>query len=113
MKTAARFKQSQLPRQQGERVRLKVLKGPDAGVVYVVSGAKAVVGRGDECDVTLSDLRASRLHAELVDVGGTWQVKDLGSANGVVVNGVASKGAALKNNGVKTSSVFEYTPMLS
>ena len=46
MATAVRFKQIMTPRQPGEFARLKVLQGPDTGAVYVIFGAKALIGRG-------------------------------------------------------------------
>jgi hypothetical protein len=46
-----------------------------------------VVGRAPECHIVLGSARASRRHARLVvdDYGAS--IEDLGSANGVVVNG--------------------------
>ena len=49
----------------------------------------AVVGRSRECDVVLSDPNVSRRHAELRPDGGGWTIADLGSTNGVRVNGEA------------------------
>jgi hypothetical protein len=57
-------------------------------------GAGFVVGRGAECDLALTwDLRASRVHAELVCRGGSWLVVDDGmSTNGTFVNGERVQG---------------------
>jgi hypothetical protein len=46
-----------------------------------------VVGRSRECDVTLDDPNVSRRHAEIRQEGGAWWIVDLGSTNGVEVNG--------------------------
>jgi hypothetical protein len=47
-----------------------------------------VVGRSRECDVVLDDGNVSRRHAEIVSTGpGSWAISDLGSTNGVRVNG--------------------------
>jgi Protein of unknown function (DUF3662)/FHA domain len=46
-----------------------------------------VVGRSRECDVTLDDPNVSRRHAEIRREGDAWWVVDLGSTNGVEVNG--------------------------
>jgi hypothetical protein len=53
----------------------------------------ATIGRSRDCDVVLEDAGISRHHAEIVpDVEG-WTVADLGSTNGVRVNGRAIRGA--------------------
>ncbi len=53
----------------------------------VLSGERVVVGRSRECDVMLSDPNISRKHAELRRDGEGWVVFDLGSTNGIKVNG--------------------------
>jgi hypothetical protein len=53
----------------------------------VLGSGGAVLGRSRECDVVLSDENVSRRHAEVRPSGGSWIVKDLGSTNGVKVNG--------------------------
>jgi Protein of unknown function (DUF3662)/FHA domain len=59
----------------------------------LVGGAGAVLGRSRECDVTLNDPNVSRRHAEIRPDGrGGWIVEDLGSTNGVKVNGRAISG---------------------
>jgi hypothetical protein len=53
----------------------------------VLSGSRIVLGRSRDCDVTLDDANVSRRHAELRREGASWVVADLGSTNGVKVNG--------------------------
>jgi hypothetical protein len=53
----------------------------------VLSGNRIVIGRSRDADVALDDPNVSRRHAELRREGGTWIVADLGSTNGVKVNG--------------------------
>ncbi|HAR43880.1 MAG TPA: hypothetical protein DCS07_14805 [Bdellovibrionales bacterium] len=96
MGTAIRFKQSTLPKQQGELARLKVIQGPDYGCVYVLLRSRATIGRGDENDIIISDLKASRIHAEIVGTGDTWNIRDLASANGMLLNGAPTRGGRLK-----------------
>lgn len=46
------------------------------------------LGRGSDCDITVQDLNASRMHAEIRPEAATkWVVSDLGSTNGTLVNG--------------------------
>jgi hypothetical protein len=53
----------------------------------VLSGNRVTIGRSRDCDVTLDDANVSRRHAELRREGAAWVVADLGSTNGVKVNG--------------------------
>lgn len=55
---------------------------------YVLDGPVASIGRSKDCDCVLSDPNISRKHAELRRTShGDWQVADLGSTNGIKVNG--------------------------
>ena len=63
------------------------------GKTAVLRSSGAVIGRSRECDVVLSDQNVSRKHAEVRPSGGKWIVKDLGSTNGVKVNGRRIQGA--------------------
>lgn len=51
-----------------------------------------VVGRSRDCDVVLEDTGVSRHHAELRPGEEGWTVSDLGSTNGVRVNGQDIRG---------------------
>jgi pSer/pThr/pTyr-binding forkhead associated (FHA) protein len=48
---------------------------------------KLLVGRRDSCDICINFSNISGKHCELELVNGYWQIRDLGSANGVRVNG--------------------------
>jgi pSer/pThr/pTyr-binding forkhead associated (FHA) protein len=50
-------------------------------------GPELVVGRGNTCDLVLPAAGVSRRHARFVREGDAFRVVDLGSANGVRVNG--------------------------
>jgi Protein of unknown function (DUF3662)/FHA domain len=70
------------------------------GKRMVVSSSGATIGRSRDCDVVLADPNVSRRHAELRPDGhGGWQVRDLGSTNGVKVNGRKIDGAAALESG--------------
>jgi len=61
---------------------------------HVIPPGGALVGRSRECDVVLSDANVSRRHAEVrPGAAGTWTIADLGSTNGVRVNGRQIGGA--------------------
>lgn len=113
MPHALRFRNWKTPKQAGERARLKVVHGPDSGSLFVVTSAKFSIGRGEENDVVIADLRASRRHAELVrQPNGTWHLSDLGSQNGVVWNGKITREADLRPGDVVTvgETAFEFVP---
>jgi hypothetical protein len=54
---------------------------------HVLSGERALVGRSRECDVVVSDPNVSRRHIELRRAERGWTAVDLGSTNGMKVNG--------------------------
>jgi hypothetical protein len=57
------------------------------GKRYAVAPGGATIGRSRECDIVLADTNVSRRHAELRPLGDGWTITDLGSTNGVRVNG--------------------------
>jgi hypothetical protein len=63
-----------------------VLHVPGGGAQPVGAGG-AVIGRSRDADVVLDDPNVSRHHAEVRPSGGSWIVNDLGSTNGIKVNG--------------------------
>ena len=52
-----------------------------------VGAQGAVLGRSRDADITIDDPNVSRRHAEVRPSGGSWIVNDLGSTNGIKVNG--------------------------
>jgi len=81
-----------LPGRSGKNMqadRLIVIAGPAQGQEFVLVGQRAVIGRGEECEVAINHPSVSRVHAEVRPIGdGRYEIVDLGSANGVRVNGV-------------------------
>jgi hypothetical protein len=73
-------------RQQRTGASLRVMAGGEVGTQFAV-GSSAVIGRLPECDVTLDDPSVSRRHARIHREGNRWTIEDLGSTNGVRVNG--------------------------
>jgi hypothetical protein len=62
---------------------------------HVIGAAGALVGRSRDCDIVLADANVSRRHAEVRPAAaGTWTIADLGSTNGVRVNGRQIQGVA-------------------
>ncbi|MBU8899428.1 FHA domain-containing protein [Corallococcus sp. H22C18031201] len=65
---------------------LRGMTGPWAGKTFNI-GAKLLVGRQPPAGVVLEDDSVSRRHAELERAGTVVRVRDLGSANGTLLNG--------------------------
>jgi FHA domain-containing protein len=65
------------------QARLRV----EGGRAELVGSRGAVIGRSRDADVVLDDPNVSRRHAEVRPSGGSWIVNDLGSTNGIKVNG--------------------------
>jgi uncharacterized protein YkwD/pSer/pThr/pTyr-binding forkhead associated (FHA) protein len=70
---------------------------PDGAERTVPLAAKAVsVGRADDCDVVLSEGKASRKHCRVEPKGDGWRVVDEGSSNGTWLGGKPVLAARLK-----------------
>ncbi len=68
------------------RARLVMLRGTQIGRRYPLD-AISTLGRGGDCTVPLDDSMASRRHANITrQPDGSWEVVDLGSRNGILVN---------------------------
>jgi two-component system, cell cycle response regulator len=78
------------------RPALIVMSGERVGVRVSVQG-NFLIGRNPECALVLPDLGVSGQHALLEDRGGTWTIVDLGSTNGIAVNGEKTREADLKH----------------
>lgn len=67
---------------------LSYVSGEESGTrVPLNPGVKYVLGRGDDADVIIPDRKASRKHAEIYETNGEFFLKDLGSVNGISLNG--------------------------
>jgi transcriptional regulator with PAS, ATPase and Fis domain len=79
-----------------QRFWLSVVKGPDAGATFTSAGERAVIGTHESADMVLHDETVSRFHCEIDRSTGTAVVRDLGSRNGTVVDGVSVLAAHLR-----------------
>ncbi|MGE0792060.1 MAG: FHA domain-containing protein [Sandaracinaceae bacterium] len=70
-----------------------------AEALEIDEGDRLVAGRSTECDLVLDDELASRRHFRVSMVQGKVYVEDLGSRNGVLINGVAVKGRSELHHG--------------
>jgi hypothetical protein len=67
------------------------------GTRHEVKQRRVVIGRSRDCDIQLSDANVSRRHAELRQEGASYWIVDLGSTNGIEVNGKRVKRAKLSD----------------
>jgi hypothetical protein len=90
-----------------------------AGALLVVGSRRLLlassggtIGRSRDCDIVLDDVGVSRHHADIRPTAEGWTVEDLGSTNGVLVNGHGTRGAQLLHPGDRvvlgsTEMIFE------
>lgn len=67
--------------------QISAVRGAFVGKQFALGDAPCTFGRNPENTVVVGNPRASRRHAEIRREGGEYVLADLGSANGVVVNG--------------------------
>jgi pSer/pThr/pTyr-binding forkhead associated (FHA) protein len=82
-----KYRIPEVPRQTGEVGRLRILKGAEVGATFVLKASSISIGRGNEVDLMINDLKASRSHARLDFTKDGWLMSDLGSANGIFFQG--------------------------
>lgn len=67
--------------------QLVVLKGRSGAKAVRLADGVTTVGRQEGCELTVRSSQVSRKHCQLFEKKGLLLVKDLGSANGTLVNG--------------------------
>ncbi|MEE8106201.1 MAG: FHA domain-containing protein [Planctomycetota bacterium] len=60
----------------------------------------ASIGRAPECDMPITDGQASRRHCSVVKLSSGWEMSDLGSTNGTLVNSTLTKKKRLSHGDV-------------
>jgi ABC transport system ATP-binding/permease protein len=105
------------PRSQallGQPDRLVMLVGPTPGVEFALNTSpRNVIGRGEECDISVNHPSVSRVHAEIQALGdGRYELVDRESANGIRVNGVELPRGLLdaRDNIELGDVVFKFVP---
>jgi len=79
------------------------------GTRHEVTKRSVVLGRSRDCDLQLTDANVSRRHAELRQEGASYWIVDLGSTNGMEVNGKRVKRAKLRAGDTITPGSTEIT----
>jgi hypothetical protein len=78
---------------------LTCLTGDDVGRAFTLAEARTDLGRGTEASVRLRDPAVSRRHARVLHQEGTFLLEDLGSPNGVYLNGNRVEAASALKEG--------------
>jgi DNA-binding NtrC family response regulator len=82
------------------RFEMLGIDGPDAGKSWSISSERTSIGSHASNDLVLGDGAVSRFHCEVkVDDSGAW-LRDLGSSNGTLLDGVSVREAALRADSV-------------
>src|SRR5689334_23906160 len=72
--------------------------GPSRGRLVLLGEAEVSVGRDEGNSVAIDDLAASRRHFVIRLVGERFQLRDLNSRNGTLVNGALVQERMLEDN---------------
>lgn len=77
--------------------RLVIVVGPGPGTEFPLDKDNFTIGRSEEATISINHSSVSRIHAELIALGGgRFEIIDKGSANGIRVNGVELKRGILE-----------------
>lgn len=77
--------------------RLIQLNGSGATRQLSLRVPMTMIGRAETNDIVIDNVRASRFHAAVVTAGAAVTIEDLGSRNGLFLNGVRISTAQLAN----------------
>jgi len=82
---------------QGYRAVLIAVSGGASGTEFELGGPRTVIGRGPGADLAVENPTMSRQHAAVEYAGNGFRVVDLGSTNGIHVNGEPVQVADLRH----------------
>jgi len=80
--------------------KLICIKGSLEGVKFEITDVPKVIGRSTENEINAEDAGISRKHAKVYKHDGMFFIEDLGSRNGVQINGKQVEKSTLRDNDV-------------
>ena len=96
------------------QVQLKVVGGKQSGQLISINRPKFMIGRADDCQLKSKNELISRYHCVLLVEEGYVGVRDLGSRNGVFVNGEKiDQETELRNGDRLTIGPLEFEVVIS
>src|SRR5690349_20363848 len=75
--------------------RFSLASGRGAGTAFRIDRERTIIGRGPGVDRAFDDPSMSRQHAAIEFCGSGFRIRDLGSTNGILVNGSPAQTAEL------------------
>ena len=105
------------PSPDGENACLTVLCGQESGRVFELAPGRVILGRAEGVGIALADPGTSRHHASVHSAPLGYVITDLGSSNGLFVNGVRLEHRVLREGdrvqvGPSTVLKFSYQDRL-
>jgi DNA-binding NtrC family response regulator len=82
-----------LPQFATRTVRATVVSGPNAGAIATGAEDRLTIGSAESNDLVLGDPLVSRYHAEISATPSGLHVRDVGSTNGTIANGLRIESA--------------------
>lgn len=84
------------PVEAGPPARLVMVSPPAPGAEFALTRPKLRIGRAEDLEIWVNHRSISREHAEVTVENGQVLIRDLGSSNGVRVNGTDTKQGAIQ-----------------
>ncbi len=75
----------------------------------LISARKFIIGRSDDCDLTIDDDNISRIHCSINDSDASFILEDLDSTNGTFVDNVRIKKRILKEGDMFSIGGYIYS----
>ena len=90
------------------KTRLVSYRGGKIDLMFPIQGARVTIGREADNMVQLPHEKVSKHHAVILPAKDGWEIKDLQSTNGVLVNGKQVSHAQLKDGDRVKIGPFEF-----
>ncbi len=81
----------------GRTVKIVVMTGASAGQSFNIDRERVTMGRGPGVDFAVDNPEMSRQHAAIEYSARNFQIRDLGSTNGIFINGKHVQAGAIRH----------------
>ena len=95
-----------------QTVKFTVFQPNSAPVQLALPASTITLGRSSDCTIPIRDKFLSRRHAEITLDAGSWVVKDCGSVNGTLLNGMRLVAPAILKPGERLVINIQTSPPL-